>query len=224
MKSFSQLISEFATVFGNLESIDEQLSTYKVPVEVSAPHGGISMTKHIHVDAKSPDHAKKVASKYVRDRGHKLHSVGTATLKEDVDIADDLGTVVEDTSTIVVVEQLRPDFYRVIQGVEGHLDEGDTIHATHLEEMEDLGFDISVVDADGDQIEEISKDLANRYVDKALADRKPASADPGDPKQLKNALHNLKRSAGVDLAIKKATQFGDTSSPHSVKVRATGKF
>lgn len=57
-----------------------------------------------------------------------------------------------------------------------------------------------------EQIDEISKETLKSYISKAHKDKRPAKADPSDPKQLKNALHNLKRIGGINAAEKKLAE------------------
>lgn len=54
-----------------------------------------------------------------------------------------------------------------------------------------------------EQIDEVSKKTLKSYIDKAQKDKRPAKADPSDPGQFANALHNLKRNAGINAAEKK---------------------
>jgi hypothetical protein len=66
------------------------------------------------------------------------------------------------------------------------------------EQLEELSETLTIEEYE--QLDEVSKDTLKSYIAKADADKRPAKADPSDPKQFKNALHNLKRSAGVRQA------------------------
>lgn len=176
MKTFSQLMTDLQeasttpTDVSAVDSINEDLKKYRVSVEIGHPNGGISANKILHVDAKSEDHARTVAKKHVKERGHKLYGVGSVSLHEGEEAGDELeqlDPIVETDGSVLVITPHgnKEGFYKVVSGIDGHLQEGEVVHESHVDDIYDLGYDVAI-----QSIDELSKDTLASYVKKATND------------------------------------------------------